>query len=204
VAERALEHRLRRAAGGEDDVAVLDRAERHAAAEVLGEEDLRVGLEHVHLADLVRLRRREALVAADGELRGDARMVNVAPGVVDVRVRALDGPLVRLVALVEGVPRAPLVGEQSAVEEHALVAARRLVELPERADAQRLGAGQRADVLGVDDVGIRDVQDGVRRARGEQRGRGQGVKPEPPGPRRAKMTGHGSLVPGLSRLRSRR
>jgi hypothetical protein len=147
---------------------------------------LDVPLDVVHLADLPPLVGVAELLEPDDRLRGgDAGAVQRAVRGVHVAVAVLDVPLVGRVALLERVAGAPLVGHQAAEQEHALAAARRRVEAGERAEPHGFGARRRADVLGIDDVRILDVEDVVRRAgrgerdrrRGEQDGRASTQQP---------------------------
>src|SRR5690606_18789148 len=88
--------------------------------------------------------------------------------------------LVDLLPVDERVTTAELVGEQTAQEEQALRAARRLVESCERADANGFRTGGRLDVRRVDDVTVGDLEHVVA-CGGEQRTAGERGNERPSG-----------------------
>jgi hypothetical protein len=161
-------------------------AHRHVAAEVLGEQQLGVRLDPVHLRDVPRLGVRVVLGdRGGGELRVGPRPLERAVGAVDVGVGRLHGAAVGLVALHERVAGAVLVGEQPAQERHRVdvrrvgvdlvIAAGGLGELEDGAEAERVGAGGGVQHRRVHDVRVGDVEQLAGAARGEPRG-GRGVR----------------------------
>ena len=92
----------------------------------------------------------------------------------DLTIGRIDVALIRFVALLKGVARLVLVGEQAAHDPGALVARGHGPEAAQGAHAGSLGSISALDVGRVDDVGIRGLEqriaDGMTACREAERG----------------------------------